>query len=224
MRVEMTRKQFLKAASVLAAGMATTGVVGTTLLATLAEADEERGPYRCRPAATVGASRQAGFHRSAKPRAIFAATCSPLGVLAVLVGPVIGFLNFSGSALEEDQIIVCDKGFADASCKQEWPSLGPLCSAPDRKDEPARYTLSGPNSGGPRCAGLAMTRCPPRRASTGLSRAASSSSAPIGRRFWANCCLLHSGRHNILFRVRDTPDQEVEKVQVTSRLPASRIA
>ena len=81
MRVEMTRKQFLKAASVLAAGMATTGVVGTTLLATLAEADEERGPYRCRPAATVGASRQAGFHRSAKAESdirgnLVAAGCS----------------------------------------------------------------------------------------------------------------------------------------------------
>lgn len=49
-----------------------------------------------------------------------------------------------GSPLEEGQIIVCDKGFADRFLEARVSELGASLLRPDRKDEPARYGSLGP--------------------------------------------------------------------------------
>src|SRR5262249_47160809 len=48
-----------------------------------------------------------------------------------------------GSPLEEGQIIVCDKGFADRFLQARVAELGATLLRPDRKDEPARYGSLG---------------------------------------------------------------------------------
>ena len=49
-----------------------------------------------------------------------------------------------GSPLEEGQIIVCDKGFADRFLQARVAELGATLLRPDRKDEPARHGSLGP--------------------------------------------------------------------------------
>lgn len=49
-----------------------------------------------------------------------------------------------GSPLEEGQIIVCDKGFADRFLQARVAELGATLLRPDRKNEPARYGSLGP--------------------------------------------------------------------------------
>jgi len=49
-----------------------------------------------------------------------------------------------GSPLEEGQIIVCDKGFADRFLQARVAELGATLLRPDRKGEPARCGSLGP--------------------------------------------------------------------------------
>src|SRR5215472_3794829 len=58
--------------------------------------------------------------------------------------PEVAEALLDGSPLEEGQIIVCDKGFADRFLQARVAELGATLLRPDRKDEPARYGSLGP--------------------------------------------------------------------------------